>query len=222
VKAVAYIDWMIRTKQIGACSCDYGCPCEFNAPPTRVPCEGMMAMEIVEGYFGDVRLDGLRVAGVYHWPGPMHEGKGTWWSIIDKSASEAQVEALSKIMAGEEQDPTTGFAIYGSTIEHEPEPLFADIEFEWDIEGRSGRFIVDKVLEAQVEPIKNPVTGDPHFISIRPRDGFEFREAEMASATYWSKGELEQRHSERFAAITYATYGPHGIVAEESYPQRKV
>jgi hypothetical protein len=152
----------------------------------------------------------------------MHEGKGTWWSIIDKSASEAQIEALSKIMAGEEQDPTTGFAIYGSTIEHEPEPLFADIEFEWDIEGRSGRFIVDKVLEAQVEPIKNPVTGDPHFISIRPRDGFEFREAEMASATYWSKGELEQRHSERFAAITYATYGPHGIVAEESYPHRKV
>ena len=74
---MSYVDWMIRTKQLGTCSCDYGCPCEFNAPPTRVPCEGVMAMEITEGYFGDVRLDGLRTAGVYHWPGPVHDG-GPW------------------------------------------------------------------------------------------------------------------------------------------------
>ena len=46
-----YTDWMIKTKQIGTCSCDYGCPCEFNALPTRTPCEGMMAMEITEGYY---------------------------------------------------------------------------------------------------------------------------------------------------------------------------
>jgi hypothetical protein len=37
---MAYTDWMIKTKQIGTCSCDYGCPCEFNALPTRTPCEG--------------------------------------------------------------------------------------------------------------------------------------------------------------------------------------
>jgi hypothetical protein len=217
---MAHVDWMIRTKQIGTCSCDYGCPCEFNAPPTRVPCEGVMAMEITEGYFGETRLDGLRVAGVYRWPGPMHEGKGTWWSVVDKAASEEQVEALFKIMGGEEQEPSTGFAIYGSTIEHEPDPVFADIEFEWDLEGRRGRFVVAGVLEADVEPIKNPVTGEPHFIAIHPHDGFEFREAEMASATFWSKGELEQEHSGRFAAISYVTYGPSGIISEESHPER--
>ncbi len=218
---MAYVDWMIRTKQIGTCSCDFGCPCEFNAPPTRLPCEGVMAMEITEGYFGDIRLDGLLVAGVYNWPGPMHEGKGTWWSIIDISASEEQADALFKIMGGEEQDPTTSFAIYGSTIEHEPEPIFAEIEFQWDLEGRRGRFKVDNILDAQVEPIKNPVTGQPHFISIRPHDGFEFREAEMASGTFWSKGELEQQHNERFAAISYVSYGPNGIIPEDSYPERR-
>ena len=89
--SMSYVDWMIRTKQLGTCSCDYGCPCEFNAPPTRLPCEGVMAMEITEGYFSDIRLDGLRVAGVYHWPGPVHECNGTWWSIIDKSASEPPI-----------------------------------------------------------------------------------------------------------------------------------
>lgn len=217
---MAYVDWMIRTKQIGTCSCDYGCPCEFNAPPTRTPCEGVMAMEITEGYFGDVRLDGLRVAGAYRWPGPMHEGKGTWWSIIDKAASKEQVDALFKIMGGEEQEPTTGFAIYGSTIENEPDPIFADIDFEWDIDGRRGRFVVNDVLEASVEPIRNPVTGAPHFIAIHPHDGFEFREAEMASATFWSKGEIEQSHSKRFAAISYVSYGPYGIIAEDSHPKR--
>jgi hypothetical protein len=219
---MAYVDWMIRTKQLGTCSCDYGCPCEFNAPPTRLPCEGVMAMEITEGYFGDVRLDGLRVAGVFHWPGAVHECDGTWWSIIDKSASEEQVEALFTIFGGQEQEPTTGFAIYGATIEHEPDPLFADIGFEWDIEGRTGKFVVDGVLEANIEPIRNPVTGEPHFISIRPHDGFEFREAEMASANFWAKGELEQQHEKRFAAITYASYGPYGIIPEDSFPERKV
>ncbi len=218
---MSYVDWMIRIKQIGTCSCDYGCPCEFNAPPTRLPCEGVMAMEITEGYFGDIRLDGLRVAGVYRWPGPVHEGDGTWWSIMDKSASEQQVEALFTILGGQEQEPNTGFAIYGATVEHEPEPLFADIEFEWDIEGRTGRFVVADVLEADIEPIRNPVTGEPHYIAIRPHDGFEFREAEMASSTFWARGELEQKYNKRFATITYVSYGPHGIIPSESLPERR-
>lgn len=218
---MAYVDWMIATKQIGTCNCDYGCPCEFNAPPTRTSCEGVMAMEITEGHFGRVRLDGLRVAGVYRWPGPVHEGKGTWWTVVDKKASKDQVDALFKILGGKEQDPTTGFAIYASTIANEPEPMFAEIEFEWDLDRRKGRFVVADVLEAAVEPITNPVTGAPHFIEIRPHDGFEFRSAEMASATFWSKGHIEQRHAKRFAAITYATYGPHGIIADKSLPNRR-
>src|SRR5579872_6204623 len=125
-QAMAYVDWLIRTKKIATCSCDYGCPCEFNAPPTRLPCEGVVAMEIAEGYFGDVPLDGLRAAGVYRYPGPIHEGHGTWWSIVDRMASPQQVDALSKILGGKEQDPTTGFSIYGSTVENEPEPIVAD------------------------------------------------------------------------------------------------
>ena len=218
---MAYVDWMIRTKQIGTCSCDYGCPCEFNAPPTRLPCEGVMAMEITEGYFGAVRLDGLRVAGAYHWPGPVHEGNGTWCSIIDRRANQEQIDALFAILGGQEQEPTTGFAIYGSTISHEPDPVYADIEFEFDLDKRCGRFLVKNVLEADVSPIKNPVTGKPHFISIRPSAGFEFREAEMGSANFWSRGELEQKYEGRFAALTYASYGPQGIIPEESLPQRR-
>lgn len=217
---MAYTDWLIRTKQIGTCSCDYGCPCEFNAAPTSIPCEGVMAIEIAEGYFGDVRLDGLRVAGAYRWPGPVHDGNGTWWSVIDKRAEEDQVNALYTILGGQEQEPTTGFAIYASTIANEPDPIFADIDFEWDYENAKGRFEVEDVLGATVEPIKNPVTGKAHRCSIRLRDGFEFREGEMASANLWSTGELEQRHENCYATIFFASYGPKGIIEKESTPHR--
>ena len=218
---MAYVDWMIRTKQVGSCSCDYGCPCEFMAPPTRLPCEGVMAMEITEGYFGDVRLDGLRTAGAYRWPGPVHEGNGTWWSVIDKRATEDQVNALFSILGGEEQEPYTGFAIYGSTITNEPDPVFADIDFEWDMEKRTGRFSVENVLGATIEPIKNPVTGADHHASICLKEGFEFRQGEMASGSFWCKGELVQEYENKYTAMSYVTYGPYGIVEEESHPHAK-
>ena len=215
---MAYTDWMIKTKQIGTCSCDYGCPCEFNALPTRTPCEGTMAMEITEGHYGGVRLDGLRIAGTYSWPGPVHEGKGTWCTVVDKNATEEQVNALFTILGGEDQEPTTGFAIYGSTIEHEPDPVFADIEFEWDLEGAIGRFAVKDIIEATVVPIKNPVTGLPHRAAIKLHTAFEFREAEMGSATYWTRGELKQDYEDSYAAISFVTYGPYGIIDEHSHP----
>jgi hypothetical protein len=42
----------------------------------------------------------------------------------------------------------------------------------------------------------------------------------MASATFWSKGELDQQHSGRFAAMSFVSYGPHGVIPEESFPHR--
>ena len=68
---MAYVDWMIRGPKIASCSCNYGCPCEFNAPPTNPVCEGLEAQRIDEGWFGDVRLDGLIIGARYRWPGPL-------------------------------------------------------------------------------------------------------------------------------------------------------
>ena len=128
------------------------------------------------------------------------------------------MNALFTILGGQDQEPTTGFAIYGSTIENEPDPVFANIEFEWDLENGSGRFAVENVLGADVVPIKNPVTGLPHRAAIKLHTAVEFREAEMASANFWSKGELDQSHEGRYACISYVTYGPYGIIDEHSHP----
>jgi hypothetical protein len=219
---MTYTDWMIKTKRLVTCNCDYGCPCEFNARPTHGFCEGVEAFEIVEGHFGDVRLDGLRGAGVYRWPGPVHEGGGAYLTIIDERATEAQREALLTILSGQEQEPMTGFSIYASTIDKDLGAIFAPIEFEWDLEARTGGMAVRDVLQATLEPIRNPVTNAPHLASIRLPEGFEFREAEMASSSFWSEGDVSQEHANCYGFLTYVTYGPHGVIEEHSYPKSRM
>ena len=70
------IDWMLRGPEIATCNCAYGCPCQFNALPTSGNCTASVAMRIDKGHFGDVRLDGLHWAGIFAWPGAVHEGRG--------------------------------------------------------------------------------------------------------------------------------------------------
>jgi len=205
---MAYVDWQIKVQRLVTCSCDYGCPCEFGAEPTRLPCEGVEAFEIVDGHCADVSLRGLRVAGAYHWPGQVHEGQGTYQVVIDGRATDAQRDALATILSGEEPESTTGFNIYGSTISDEPDPIFAPIAFE-----------VSGVLEAVLEPIRNSVTGEVHRASIKLPHGFEFREAEMASSTFQSRGAIEQTHAGCYGFVTVVTYNPYGIVENQSYPK---
>ena len=74
------------------------------------------------------------------------------------------------------------------------------------------------MLEASVEPIANPVTGQPQRAVIKLPTGFEFREAEAVSSTFQSTGVVEQSYSGCYGLLTIVTYGPYGIVDEESYP----
>ncbi|MBO6519717.1 MAG: DUF1326 domain-containing protein [Rhodospirillales bacterium] len=210
-----YTDWMISGPKIGACSCDYGCPCEFNGKPTNGDCEGMEAMRIDEGYFGDVRLDGIVFAVRFRWPGAVHEGGGTVQAFVDAGASEEQIEALFKILGGEEQEPTTVFNIYGATIENELDPIFTDIDFECDIENATGAFTVPKVMDLALEPIKNPVTGLDHRAQIHLKTSFEFKVGEMASATFKSAGDAMPMDREKvYGVLCHMTYGPQGIVRD--------
>ena len=209
---MGYVDWMIKGPKIGACSCDYGCPCEFNAPPTRGHCEGLEAHRIDEGHFGDVPLSGLVVAAWYRWPGPVHEGGGIAQPIIDARADARQRDALLKILDGEEQEPTTVFNIYGATMESAHDPIFTEIAFECDMEARTGRLKAGDHLDLRVEPIRNPVTGKPHRARIVLPEGFEFREAEAASGNYAVDAARSFRGEGRYAALWHAAYGPYGII----------
>jgi hypothetical protein len=211
-----YVDWMIKGKKMGACNCNYGCPCEFNAPPTYRECEGLEAMEIEEGHFDQVRLDGLRYVTKFRWPGPVHEGGGEAQSIIDERATEEQRQSLIKILSGEEQEAYTVFNIYGATIEKEYDPIFTGIEFEWDRERRVGRVFVEGVIDVALEPIRNPVTGKAHRAVILLPEGFEFRDCDMASSTFKGQGDIVYDYTGRYGQFWYAAYGPHGLIEELS------
>lgn len=146
------------------------------------PPEGMAAMHIDEGHFDDVKLDGLRWAGVYHWPGPLHEGNGTLLAVIDEKANEKQRQALLTILTGQEQSPGTFFQILSLIVSKLLPPKFAPIEFDFNLEKRTARVSVPGVFETVSAPIKNPVTKEDHRIRVVMPDGFEYKEAEIASA----------------------------------------
>jgi hypothetical protein len=212
---MAYVDWMIKGPKISSCNCAYGCPCEFNALPTHEICEGVEGHLIEEGYFGDVRLDGLITGARYRWPGAVHQGHGTVQGFIDERADEAQRNALFTILDGKEQEPTTAFNIYGSTFEREIDPVFGTFEFACDLKARTGRFKVPGIAELVLEPIKNPVTGKDSFSQIVLASGFEFKSADMASATIRSSGdELPMSHDKSYGAMWYAAYGPYGMIED--------
>ena len=148
----------------------------------------MVGFHIHLGNHGATRLDGLKVAGIFRWPGPIHLGHGEAALIIDKRADDAQRNALLRILSGQDTEPgATIFNVFASTLEKVHEPIFADIEFEVDIERRRSRIVVPGYVESRGEPILNPVTGSEHRVRIDSPNGFEFRLAEVGRG--WSKTE---------------------------------
>jgi len=183
---MAETSWTIRALEFSNCNCSYGCPCQFNGLPTHGHCRAVVGFQIHSGHHGDTRLDGLKVAGMFIWPGPIHEGHGEAALVIDKRADEAQRNALLRILSGQDTEPgATIFNVFASTLEKVHEPIFSDIDFEIDVDRRRARLNVPEIIESHGEPILNPVTGAEHRVRIDSPNGFEFRLAEVGRG--WSK-----------------------------------
>jgi hypothetical protein len=147
------IKWEIRAREFVNCNCSYGCPCQFNALPTHSECKALAAFEIIDGHHGYTRLDGLTAAGVLAWPGPIHEGKGEAQIVIDERATEAQRDALLRILSGRDTEPgATVWQVFSTTFEKVHEPIFRRIEFQVDVDGRTARVLVPGLIEARGEP----------------------------------------------------------------------
>lgn len=171
----------------------------------------MAGMHIEAGHFGDVNLDGLRWACTYHWPGPLHEGNGTIQAIVDERANEEQRGALLTILSGREQVEGTFFHIISTIAPNVLKPLFLPIEFEFELEGRNARVTVPGVFSTTSEPIKNPVTGAPHRIRVNMPEGFEYEEAEIASATLVGTGDIKFDHADRHSSMAHVTFTESGL-----------
>lgn len=183
--------WTIKAKEFSNCNCAYGCPCQFNALPTQGHCQAVVGVDIEEGHHGDIRLDGLKVVGVFRWPGPIHMGKGEAALVIDKRASAAQRESLLRILSGQDTEPgATIFQVLSTTLEKLHDPVFSDIDFTIDIDGRKAHIAVADLIESRGEPILNPVTGQEHRARIDMPEGFEYTFAEVGRGWSQTRGPL--------------------------------
>jgi hypothetical protein len=209
--------WEIHGRELVNCNCAYGCPCQFNALPTKGHCEAIGGFAIDTGHYGNVSLDGVTGAIVVQWPGPIHEGKGKLQPILDSRANERQREALLKIMSGEDTDPfATMFAVFATTFETVFEPIVAPIEFDVDVDARRGTFRVKDVLDVQGEPIRNPKTGQEHRARIELPDGFEYEVAEMGSASGRSGGHIALELRDSYAQFARLHLNNHGVIRRRS------
>ena len=189
---MAHVQWEIKGREFANCNCSYGCPCQFNAPPTHGHCQAAIGYQIDQGVYGTVKLDGLRAAALYKWPGPIHGGNGTMQLIIDERARTEQREALLKILTGQDTaDRATMWWIYAAMSPTKLEPLYRPIEFEVDIDGRRARLVVPGIVESFGEPIVNPRTGAEHRARIDLPHGFEFRLAEIGSGRTKATGQIK-------------------------------
>jgi hypothetical protein len=211
LEETAMSNWKIKGEWIKNCNCAFGCPCDFNAPPTQGNCQGVVGMNILEGHYGDVRLDGLRFLVLVDFPGPLHEGHGTAQAILDERADEAQREALGVILSGAEAQEGTLFHIFSMITETHLDPIVAPIEFEFDMAARTSRVVVPGLFETEIEPIKNPVTGLEHSIQTVIPNGFEHHGAEIASAMIKSDAGIKLDIPVGHASLTIVEQTPAGV-----------
>ena len=211
------ISWELEADELVSCNCAYGCPCQFNALPTHGDCQAVAGFQIVRGHFGETRLDGLRAVAIMQWPGPIHEGSGKAFIIVDERADEAQRQAILTILSGGETEMgATIWNVFAATFEEVFEPAFEKIDMAIDVEARHGHVTVEGLAQSVGRPILNPVTGEEHRARISLPNGFEYTLAEVGSSTFSAQGAIELSFEDRYAQFAHLHLSNHGVVNREA------
>jgi hypothetical protein len=178
------VDWSMQGIEFVNCNCGYGCPCQFQGNPTNGNCCAYGFVQIEKGRFGDVPLDGLRWGIMAAWPGAIHEGNGTFQTIIDESADPKQRAALEAISHGKETEPgTLIWQVFSTTVTKFLPTLYKRIDLKIDLKARSAEVNVPGVVTGKGKSIHNDKSGKDVPARITMPSGFEFHEAEFISGT---------------------------------------
>ena len=189
-------EWQLKGSVLVACNCDWGCPCNFNARPSRGHCEGGWIWMIERGSVKDVRLDGLGVALFADWPGAIHEGGGRAACYLDDRADEPQRSALTRVLRGELGGP---WGIFAKTYELAgPDAA----RFDVTLAKHESRAIVGDVIELELQTLRNPVTHAAVHPEIVLPEGLVTRHGNVAaSKVFRVRGGVQYDHSGQYAAF---------------------
>lgn len=150
-------DWDVEGDYFESCNCDFLCPCihtNMVASPPPGDCKVAMAFHVTKGHFRAIPLDDLCFVFVAYTPGSMAEGNWTVGIVIDDRASDAQREAITKIVSGDAGGPMAVLApLIGTFAGVESKP----IRFEKD--GLTYKVSIPGMLEEGVAGM--PTYADP-------------------------------------------------------------
>ncbi len=108
--------WAIKADYTESCSCAVPCPCVFNSAPTLGHCEGNGLIEIIEGHYEGVRLDGISVVMPFRF--------GEWARLyVSEKATDEQVKAAGKLI-----EKTFGMYFPSNEFSVSDEPVHVAIE----------------------------------------------------------------------------------------------
>jgi hypothetical protein len=193
--------WHANGTVLIACNCDWGCPCNFNARPSRGYCQGGWIWVFDRGNVDDVPLDGLGVALFAKWPGAIHEGGGQAAGYVDDRADARQRPALERLLRGELGGP---WGIFIRTYELAgPAPVRFDVELAQHATTAS---LGDAVF-LTLQTMRNPVTqAEVHPEAVLP-EGLVVKRATLAASKEFRVGApLGLDHSGQYAAFGQFDY----------------
>ena len=197
-------EWEVAGTVLIACKCSWGCPCNFNAPPTTGDCEGGWAWLVDRGRYGDVSLDGLGLSLWADWPGAIHEGDGRAVAYIDERADDSQRHALTALVRGEAGGP---WAVFKDTYTLEgPQPA----RYEFQAAAHESSLRIGDFVELELQPILNPVTGVPAHPEMLLPEGLVVKRASLAaSKVFRVQDGISYDHSGQYTAFAEFQYeGP--------------
>ncbi len=150
--------WRIKGDFIDFCRCRVPCPCSWGRPPDEDECDGIIGYRIRAGNYGDVKLDGLNVAGLGNFSGNIWDDdtKMRAGFVFDERADESQREALQTIFGGQAGSWPQWFAenLLGEVLGMEFAPIdlkIADDSSSWKIE-------IGDLAKGSAEVIAGPTT----------------------------------------------------------------
>jgi hypothetical protein len=195
------------------CSCLASCPCDtIGVPAPNTFCEGVVAMNVKEGNFDGVKLDGVKWAATVHWPKALHDGNGTLEAFIDESATPQQREALIKILTG--QAGGTLFDILKAIVTKVHGPHFVKMDFQFDKDKRKAKLSIPNFLETTSAPLTVPPTGDEQRVIVQMPNGFEYKSMEVAqSKTLKSTGAIKFNWSGTHSSLAEVEHTQDGLMA---------
>jgi hypothetical protein len=161
------MEWAVAGDCTEACTSPPVCPYYWGSSTPKDlhdglnQCEGAFTFHIREGYYGDVRLDGLNVGFGFNSPVGGTAVRDPWKSVlyIDSRADDRQAEALEKIFK-------TCWASMGEVlkVKHAPVSFLKEAVGEGAEPGYRHQITWGKAYSLKAEPIMT-MNGQPRYIS---------------------------------------------------------